>query len=193
MTVDQQSQGAAADAVGAATTETAPPVTPGSADAVPVTTRAQADNLIKNHVIVAMSFALVPMPLFDLALLAGNQVAMVNALSELYGVPFEQNKARSIVIALVSSALPVLGVAALSSGIKLIPGIGSLFGSGTIAITGGALTYAVGQVFAAHFAAGGSLLDLDPAKMRDLFNEEVKKGKAAVAGFRAKTTTGPEA
>lgn len=192
MAADQQSHDAAADSVGAGATETAPPVPPGSEDAAPATTRAQADNIIKNHIIVAMSFALVPMPLFDLALLAGNQVAMVNALSELYGVPFEQNKARSIVIALVSSALPVLGVAALSSGIKLIPGIGSLFGSGAIAITGGALTYAVGQVFAAHFAAGGTLLDLDPAKMRDLFNEEVKKGKAAMAGFRAKIAEGPQ-
>ena len=188
MAVDQQTQGAAADAVSVEATESAPPVTPGSEAAVAVSTRAQADSIIKNHMIVAMSFALVPMPLFDLALLAGNQVSMVNGLSELYGVPFEQNKARSIVIALVSSALPVLGIAALSSGVKLIPGIGSLFGSGTIAIAGGALTYAVGQVFTDHFAAGGSLLDLDPAKMRELFNREVQKGKAVVSGFRAKDT-----
>jgi uncharacterized protein (DUF697 family) len=182
MAVDQQSQDAAADPIGTETPET--PETPETTETG--SRRIQADVIIKNHIIVAMSFALVPVPLFDLALLAGNQVAMVNSLSELYGVPFEQNRARSIVIALVSSALPVLGVAALSSGIKLIPGIGSLFGSGTIAITGGALTYAVGQVFAAHFEAGGSLLDLDPAKVRELFTREVQKGKAVVAGFRAK-------
>ncbi len=146
-----------------------------------VTRRVQADNIVKNHVMVAMSFGLVPVPLFDLALLSGNQVAMASALSGLYGVPFEKQKVQSIVIALVSSALPVLGVIGLSSGAKLIPGIGSLFGSGAVAVTGGAVTYGVGQVFIAHFESGGSLLELDPAKMRALFKQEVRNGKVVAA------------
>ena len=157
--------------------------------ATTATHRVAADNIVKTHVMVAMSFGLVPIPLFDLALLAGNQVAMVDALSRLYGVPFEKHRAQAIVIGLVTGALPVLGVVGLSSGAKLLPGIGSLFGSGTVAITGGAVTYGVGQVFVAHFESGGSLLDLDPAKMRNLFKREVRNGKtvaAAAAGSQAK-------
>jgi uncharacterized protein (DUF697 family) len=168
---------------------TAEPAASEGADAVPSARRVQADNIVKNHVMVAMSFGLVPMPLFDLALLSGNQVAMVNSLSGLYGVPFEKQKVQSIIIALVSSALPVLGVIGLSSGAKLIPGIGSLFGSGTVAVTGGAVTYGVGRVFIAHFETGGSLLDLDPAKMRDLFKQEVRNGKAVAAGVQEPART----
>lgn len=204
MAVGKQSSAAPADGLNAEANATAAPVEPtvtaapveptaapdaSCAWATPATHRVEADSIVKTHVMVAMSFALVPMPLFDLALLAGNQVAMVDALSKRYGVPFEKHKAQAIVIGLVTGALPVLGVVGLSSGAKLIPGIGSLFGSGAVAITGGAVTYGVGQVFIAHFESGGSLLDLDPAKMRNLFKREVRNGKTVAAAAAA----GPQA
>ncbi len=190
MTDRKASPNAAAGANSAETAETPPaaetaaaaaPDLTAEADCASAKRRVEADNIVKNHVMVALSFGLVPVPLFDLALLTGNQVSMASALSELYGLPFEKQKVHSIVIALVSSALPVLGVIGLSSGAKLIPGIGSLFGSGVVAVTGGAVTYGVGQVFIAHFESGGSLLDLDPAKMRALFKQEVRNGKAVAA------------
>lgn len=196
MAVGKQPQDAAADAAGVeipASAETAETAEAACADTAAVTRWVQADNIVKNHVMVAMSFGLVPVPLFDLALLTGNQVAMASTLSGLYGVPFEKQKVQSIVIALVSSALPVLGVMGLSSGAKLIPGIGSLFGSGAVAITGGAVTYGIGRVFIAHFEAGGSLLDLQPAKMRGLFKQEVRNGKAVAAEIREQAKTKPEA
>ncbi len=204
MAVGKQSPDAAADPVGTGTKETLTPKVVETPDETTATTqsvaapdvdtaailrRAQADSIVKNHVIVAMSFGLVPMPLFDLALLAGNQVAMVKALADLYGVPFEKQKVQSIVISLIGGALPVLGVVGLSSGAKLIPGIGSLFGSGMVAVTGGAVTYGVGQIFAAHFDTGGSLLDLDPAKVRERFKQEVHKGKQVAAEVRERFTS----
>ncbi len=143
--------------------------------------RASADNTIKNHVIVAMTLGLVPLPLFDVALLIGNQVKMVHGLSEHYETPFEKNRAKSIVISLISGSVPVIGVIGLSSGAKIIPGIGSLVGSGSVAITGGALTYAVGRVFVHHFESGGTLLSFDTKKMRGLFNKELKAGRKAAA------------
>jgi len=195
MAVDKQFPDAAAGPIGAVTTDTETPeetaqiAAAAEVDTTAATRRVQADSIIKNHVIVAMSFGLVPVPLFDLALLAGNQVAMIKSLSDRYGVPFEQRKVQSIVISLVGGALPVLGVVGLSSGAKLVPGIGSLFGSGLVAVTGGAVTYGVGQVFATHFETGGSLLDLDTTKVRERFKQEVRNGKKVAAEIRERVKT----
>jgi hypothetical protein len=63
----------------------------------------EAGNAIKNHVIIAMSLGLVPLPLFDLALLSGNQVAMIAALAKIYDVPFEEHRAKSIVVSLLAA------------------------------------------------------------------------------------------
>ena len=145
------------------------------------TLRQQADNLIKNHVLAATTLGLVPLPLFDLALLIGNQVAMVHGLAGLYGVPFDKLRTRAIVTSLLAGSAPVLSVIGLSSGAKLVPGIGSLFGSGGVAVTGGALTYAVGQVFVRHFSGGGDLFNVDLKAMRRLFKRKLKEGEAAVA------------
>lgn len=147
-----------------------------------------ADNIVKNHVIVALSLGLVPLPLFDLALLSGNSVLLVRALSQLYDVPFEQHRVQAIVVSLVGGSLPVLGVMGLSAGAKWLPGIGSLLGSGAVAVTGGALTYAVGQIFIRHFEGGGTLLDLDPSRLRERFRAEVANGRAVAAKARASAT-----
>jgi uncharacterized protein (DUF697 family) len=149
------------------------------------TLRRQADNRIKNHVLAATTLGLVPLPLFDLALLIGNQVAMVHGLARLYDVPFDRVRTRAIVTSLLAGSAPVLSVVALSSGAKLMPGIGSLAGSGGVAVTGGAVTYGVGQVFLHHFADGGNLFDVDVKGMRRLFQRKVREGEAAVADVQA--------
>jgi uncharacterized protein (DUF697 family) len=153
---------------------------------------AWVESTIKNHVIVAMSLGLVPIPMFDLALLIGNQVAMVNALSTLYEVPFKENVVKSIIISLVTGIAPVIGIMGLSVGIKLLPGIGSLFGSGSVAVTGGAVTYAVGQVFAKHFESGGTLLTFDVNAMREAFKKEFKEGQQAAANVEAQSESEPQ-
>jgi uncharacterized protein (DUF697 family) len=157
------------------------------------TLRRQADVRIKNHVLVATTLGLVPLPLFDLALLVGNQVAMVHGLSGLYRVPFDKLRTRAIVTSLLAGSAPVLTVVGLSSGAKLMPGIGSLLGSGSVAVGGGALTYAVGQVFVQHFEGGGNLFDVDLAAMRRVFARKVKEGEAAAAEAQAEADEQAEA
>jgi uncharacterized protein (DUF697 family) len=142
------------------------------------TLRQQAENLIKTHVLAATTLGLVPVPLFDLALLIGNQVALVHGLSQRYGVPFDKVRTRAIILSLLSGSAPVLGVIGLSSGAKIMPGIGTLVGSGTVAVSGGALTYAVGEVFVRHFESGGTLLNVDLERMRRLFKRKVADADA---------------
>jgi len=41
----------------------------------------------------------------------------------------------------------------------------------------GASTYAIGNLFIRHFESGGTLLNMDPQKMREHFKEEFENGK----------------
>jgi uncharacterized protein (DUF697 family) len=158
-------------------------------EAEAVTRRAQAENIIKNHVMIALPFGLVPVPLFDLALLTGNQVKMVHALSKVYGRPFAKDRAKAIVLSLVGGSAPVLGVLGLSAGAKFVPGIGTLVGSGGVALSGGAMTYAVGWVFVDHLDSGGTLLDFDLEKAREAMRREFEKGREAIARMRHRANT----
>lgn len=140
------------------------------------------ENAIRNHVMVAFALGLVPVPVFDFAMLTTNQVKMVHTLGGIYGVPsFHGNRLKAVILSLVSGALPVLGVQGLSSGIKVMPGIGSLVGSGSVAVSGGLLTYAVGRVFLEHFESGGTYLNLDTKKARERLKQELKSGRRTVS------------
>lgn len=142
---------------------------------------ARADNLVKNYVLVAVALGAVPVPLADLAGVMALQVKLVHGLAKHYDVPFKGNVARSLIASLLSGAVSTVGFAGLASIGKGIPFLGALAGGGGVAVTAGAVTYAVGQVFAKHFESGGTLLDFDPNKLKSLFKVELKKGEAAAA------------
>lgn len=150
------------------------------------TRAAESENVIKNHVLVALSLGLLPLPLFDFALLTASQINMIRALGHLHGgQTFHDSRLKAVLIALVSGAFPVAGVLALSSGLKVIPGVGSLAGSGGIAVTGATLTYAVGRVFNKHFESGGTYLTLDIEQARAELRAEMKKGRRFISGLAA--------
>jgi len=136
------------------------------------------DRIIKNAVIAAMGVGLVPIPVVDLVGLVGIQLKMVHSLAQHYGVSFSEHLGRSLILSLVGGALPLSATVAASSLLKLIPGIGTLAGGATLAVSSGAITYAVGQVFAQHFESGGTLLDFDPARFRERFRQAMRQGEA---------------
>lgn len=142
--------------------------------------KAAAESIVKNGVIAAMGVGLVPIPAVGIVGLVATNVTVIQSLSRLYGVPFKQEAARSVVMSLVSGLLPAsLGVG-LSELLKLIPGFGSLAGAAGTSILAGAVTYGVGRTFAQHFEEGGTFLSLDMAQMRQTFSTEFKKGRKAV-------------
>lgn len=139
-----------------------------------------ANNIVKNHIIASITLGLVPVPLFDLAALTAVQMNLLRSLSTHYGVPFDDHDSKSLLTALLGGSLPVLGVLGLSSVAKLIPGIGSLFGSASLGVLAGAVTYAVGQVFMMHFEANGTLENFEPKQAKAFFEREFSAGKAFV-------------
>ena len=139
---------------------------------------ANAHTLAKHYVLAAAGTALIPVPLADLGALMALQVKLVHGLATHYAVPFKDNLARSLIASLLSGASWKLGVLALSSLAKAVPGLGGLVGGGGMAVVSAAVTYAVGEVFIRHFEASGSLLDFDPAKMKAPFLLELQNGQA---------------
>ena len=157
----------------------------GTAELLAAERQTAANSLIKNYVIAATGLGLIPMPLVDLGGFMALQIKLVHGLAKHYGVPFKENVGKSLITSLLSGAGSVVAVMGLSSIAKTVPGLGTLGGGASVAITAGALTYAVGQVFAKHFALGGTLLDFDPKEMRDLFKRKLQEGKDAVKKMKA--------
>jgi uncharacterized protein (DUF697 family) len=143
-----------------------------------------ADEIIRKHVYGAMGAGLIPMPLVDLAALAGIQANMLRRLAKNYGVPFRKEIAKASIGTLTASVAPLALAGPVGSFLKVIPLIGMTTSAISMSITGGASTYALGKVFTQHFASGGTFLDFNPAAVRDFFAEQFKEGKAVAQAAR---------
>jgi uncharacterized protein (DUF697 family) len=123
--------------------------------------------LVDRYTKYAAAAGLVPLPIVDMAAIAGLQVTMLSALSALYGVPFSRERGRAIVAALLGGAMPTLaGHQILASIAKRLTVIGTVIGMVSVSGFAVAATHAVGRVFIAHFESGGTLLDVDLGKAK---------------------------
>jgi uncharacterized protein (DUF697 family) len=85
---------------------------------------------------------------------------MVKQLSELYGIPFERDRTRSLVIGILAGAVPTgFGTTAASTLGYLVPGAG-LVGLGVSALVAAALTRSIGLIFIESFEREGVPLGL---------------------------------
>ena len=147
-----------------------------------------ANDSIKSHVIASMAVGLVPIPGVDLAGTLAVQVRMVNQICEIYGVTLRDNAATTVVLALVGSLMPVVLAGGLVSGLKIIPGLGSLSGAAGVSLLGGAMTYAIGSVFQQHLDSHDSLIDFDPTKVRSVMRREFDAGLTVARTLRGKVS-----
>src|SRR5262249_57000792 len=77
---------------------------------------------------------LVPLPAVNIASVTAVNLRMVKQLSELYGVPFQRDRTRSLIIALIAGAVPTgAGLAASSPLMWIVPG-GLVCGLGAAAL-----------------------------------------------------------
>jgi len=113
--------------------------------------RARARSIVERHKTFAAVGGLFPLPIVNVAGVSAIILRMVKQLSDLYGVPFERDWTRSLIVGLVGGAAPTgLGTATASTLAFVIPGH-ALVGLGVSAISAGALTRGIGLVFLDHF------------------------------------------
>lgn len=147
------------------------------------------EKIAQYHILASMGTGLIPIPLVDLVALTGIQLNMIRKLCAEYEVPFKQDRGKSIVTSLLGGLLSTEFGAGLSSLVKCIPIIGQTVGAVTMPVIAGAATYAIYKVFVKHFESGGTILDLDPTKMKSFFSEQFTTGKKAAAEMHAEEQT----
>jgi uncharacterized protein (DUF697 family) len=153
---------------------------------------AEAMSIVRRSSAWSAGAGLIPIPLVDIGAIAAVQIKMIRDLAKHYGVEFPDVRVRAISSSLGGSILPYL-LSVGSSGYlfsmaKAIPIVGPVVAIAAMPGFASAATYAVGKVFAQHFAGGGSLLDFDvEAKKEEIakeFNEardEAKKTSSKTA------------
>ena len=119
--------------------------------------RAIARRIVERHRTYAAVGGLVPVPVANIASVTAINLRMVQQLSALYQVPFQRDRARAAIVSLIGGAAPSgFGLATSSALMWIIPG-GMFVGLGVSALSAGALTKAIGQVFAESFENGAQL------------------------------------
>jgi uncharacterized protein (DUF697 family) len=133
-----------------------------------------ATNAIKKYSMYSAGAGLIPMPFVDFAAISLIQVKMLKEMAGIYGIPFDADRVRSVVAALLGGLVGTnLGYGLGRNLLKAVPFVGPVLGGFSVSAMGGAVTWAVGRVFMQHFASGGTLLDFEPDKMRQHFTSEM--------------------
>src|SRR5262245_36700705 len=134
-----------------------------------------ASKLVDRFALWAGGAGLIPIPLVDVATVAGVQIQMLRRLSQIYGVPFSDNRGKSLIAGLAGSTIPATSGMGFASVLKVVPVIGTPIGSLMMPALSAGATYAIGKVFMQHFASGGTLLDFNPPDYREFFKAQKEK------------------
>jgi uncharacterized protein (DUF697 family) len=154
---------------------------------------AKAHRLIANCAWGSAGLGLVPIPLVDLVAIGGLQVWLVRELAKLHQVPFQGNRAKAVVSALIGGGAPTILSGGVSSLVKMVPLVGPILGLAVMPSLSGASTLALGRVFNTHFKTGGTLLDFDADKMRAFYEAELAKAKAEAPATKGKAASAASA
>src|SRR5256885_14847948 len=91
-----------------------------------------ASQLVDRFSLWSGAAGLIPIPLVDVVAVGGVQLQMLRRLSEMYGVPFSDNRGKSILASFAGSIFPAstATTAAMSFGtlVKGLPGLGTMAG-----------------------------------------------------------------
>ena len=125
----------------------------------------------------------------------GVQLQMLRRLSEIYGVPFSDNRGKSIIASLAGSVIPASTATTTAMGVssvlKGIPGIGTVISAFTMPVFSAGATYVIGKVFIQHFASGGTLLDFNPPDYREFIKAQKEKWNSRSAADAARLCSPP--
>ncbi len=149
---------------------------------------ANANSIIRNHMIWSMGAGFIPVPIADFFAVTAIQLDMIRQLSRMYDVDFKETSGKAIITSLSGASVARMG----SRAIKFIPGIGSILGGVTLAILSGASTYALGEVFKSHFESGGTFLDFDVSRLKRMYDEKFEKGKEVAEELKKQQETQKE-
>src|SRR5580692_1794775 len=128
------------------------PTDPAAAD---MSTRDElASHLVDRLSLWSGAAGLIPVPLVDMSAVGGVQLHMLRRLSEIYGVPFSENRGKSILTSLVGAVIPATAATTMTSLMKGVPIIGTAIGALTMPAVAACGTWVIGKVFMKAFCFG---------------------------------------
>jgi uncharacterized protein (DUF697 family) len=138
---------------------------------------------------------LIPIPLLDMVAVGGVQLHMLRRLSEIYSVPFSENRGKSVLASIAGAVIPASTATTTAMGVgsfmKGLPGVGTAIGALTMPVVSAGATWIIGKVFMQHFASGGTLLDFNPPDYREFIKAQKEKlGMRAGAAGGSSTPAG---
>jgi uncharacterized protein (DUF697 family) len=133
---------------------------------------AMAVKLVERFSLWSGVAGLLPVPIVDLAAVSGVQIQMLRRISQIYGVPFAENRGKSIIAGLAGSMIPASSAMGTASLMKGVPLVGTLISAIAMPALSAGATYAIGMTFIEHFASGGTLLDFSAGDYREFINAQ---------------------
>ena len=142
------------------------PVTVLRDDTFEVRHRSMARRIVERHANLSAIGGVVPLPILNVAGVTAIILRMLKKLSYHYGVPFERERARMIVVGLTGGCMPT-GLAAVTASTLsfVLPG-SNLFGLAVCSVTASACTRGIGKMFIELFENGATWRDLPPLEKR---------------------------
>ena len=156
-----------------------------------------ASQLVDRLALWSGAAGLIPVPVVDLAAVGGVQLYMLRRLAEIYGVPFSENRGKSVLASLAGAVIPFTTATTIGGLAKFFPVFGTAIGQLTMAGVSAPATWVIGKVFIQHFASGGTLLDFNPPDYREFIKAQREKlgirSRTAAATATSTSTSGPSA
>src|SRR5579863_2929802 len=151
-----------------------------------------ASRLVDRFSIWSGVAGLVPVPVVDLVAVGGLQLQMLRRLSQIYDVPFSENRGKALIAALAGALVPTTSGIGAFSMLKAVPFFGTIVGGFVTPVLAAGATYAIGKAFVQHFESGGTLLDFNPPDYREFVKAQKEKwdarrSKSSGAGEAATT------
>lgn len=135
-----------------------------------------AMSIVNKHALYAAGAGLIPIPIVDLASIAGIQVNMMRELAHHYDDTYVNHVGKNS-LGVIIGTLTAQGMSTPIAGLlKAIPLVGSLLGAASMSVSAGAATTALGGVFVRHYEYGGNFLTFDAKAAREDYRNAFKTG-----------------
>jgi uncharacterized protein (DUF697 family) len=115
--------------------------------------------IVERHATFSAAGGIIPLPVANVASVMAIIVRMVRMLSNLYGVPFERDRARAIVVGMAGGATPTGLAAVASSTLYYLVPASAIIGLAVSSVAAVACTRSIGRTFVEHFESGATLSD----------------------------------
>jgi uncharacterized protein (DUF697 family) len=126
--------------------------------------RRLAEAVVERHANYSALGGAIPLPFVNFAAVLAIILRMVKALSSLYGVPFERDRARAVVLGLIGGLTPTAASTMTASTLfYLVPG-SNLVGLAVSSVTASAGTRKIGGIFVEHFESGATWVDFPASR-----------------------------